>query len=210
MSYPQVLLISEDKVKSFTSINFNVSPEDLVPYMYDAQQIYCYNFLGGTYYQALQTRILNSTLTNDDAYLLDNFVGPMLCNYALMMALPFLKYRVYNKGVLSGKSENADSITLEELQWLQNQVRDVAQNYTQRMIEYLRQRPTQYPLYNAPNLQDGQLPDKTNGYSDQLTIPKSPYAYNQRMLTGSSHGMGAGSWYYGGLGIDCYNLPSSN
>jgi hypothetical protein len=203
---PEVLFISEEKLKAFTTINYNLSPDDLVPYVYDAQQIYLQNYIGATYMTALKNRIYAGTTTTADQTLLDNYIGPMLCNWALYMALPTIKYRIYNKGVLSGTSENSDSVTLEELQFLMTSVKNVAENYTRRMQEWLNFHSSDYPEYNAPNILDGQLPDKANNYSNNLVIPHYPYAVNRRLA------QNRGGWRRGGFynGIDCYNLPDSS
>jgi hypothetical protein len=209
MSYPEILLVSEDKLKSFTTINFNLSPDDLQPYVFDAQQIYLQNYLGASYLNALKTRVYNGTTTSADTTLLDDYIGPMLCNWALYMALPTIKYRVYNKGVLSGTSENAETIELNELQFLMNQVKNIAENYTRRMQEHLQYYSSDYPEYNSPDIAAGQLPDKANNYNNNLVIPHYPYAAKQRILRNARYN--GGGYYSGGYysGIDCYNLPNS-
>jgi len=201
---PDVLMISEEKLKSYTSINFNLSPADLTPYIFDAQQIYLQNYLGATYMKALKQRIQAGTLTSADQTLLDDYIGPMLCNWAMYMAMPFMKYRMYNKGILSGTSENGETIGLDELQFLMNQAQNIAENYTRRMQEWLFQHPTDYPLWNAPNVQDGQLPDKGNNYYKNLVTPHYPYAYSKRFAKRY------GRYPYDSYGPDCYNLPTSN
>ncbi len=168
MANPQILFVSEEKIKSFSSINFNVSPQDLLPFIYNAQQIYIQQLLGGSYYLDLQSKISGSTLSAADTYLLDNYIGPILVNYGLYLAMPFLKYRIYNKGVLSGTSENGDIIALSELQWLQEQVKDIAESYAQRMKEYICHRLTSYPLYASPDSADGPLPDKSSQYTSSI------------------------------------------
>jgi|DEB0MinimDraft_10_1074344.scaffolds.fasta_scaffold00360_4 hypothetical protein len=207
ISNPEVLFISEEKLKAFTSINYNLSPDDLVPFVFDSQNIYLQNLIGASYKNALEGRIYAGTTTTPDQTLLDNFIGPYLCNYALYLALPTIKYRIYNKGVLSGTSENADTVTLEELQFLMTSVKNVAENYGRRLQEWLNFHSSDYPEYAAPNIEDGQLPDKANSYSNNLVIPHYPYAANKRLAQWTP-GRGRRGGYYGG--IDCYNLPDSN
>lgn len=211
MALPIILLISEEKIKSFTSINFNVSPTELVPFIMDAQNMLMPNYIGATYYNALRERIENGTLTSADIFLLDNYIGQMLCNWGLYYALPFIKYQIYNKGVLSGTSENGETITLEELKFLQSQTRTIAENYSQSMVQYLLLNSEDYPLYNAPNIKDGQLPDKSNAFTTNVVIPHYAYAGQQRALRAYGDGLGYGNglYYNGYVGPDCYNLPNS-
>ena len=131
------LFVSEEKLKAFTSVNQNVSPEDLVPYILQSQDIYLQNFIGATYYMELKAEVLAGTLSNENKFLMDNYIQSAVCNFGLMMALPFLKYKIYNKSILSPSSENADSIDLEELKFLQQQLRGTAETYMKRCIEWM-------------------------------------------------------------------------
>ena len=57
------------------------------------------------------------TLTSADEYLLDQYISPMLCNWALYYATTFLNFRLYNKGILKGTSENGETLELDELKF---------------------------------------------------------------------------------------------
>lgn len=200
MSQKIALFVSEEKLKYFTSINQNVSPDDLVPYIVQSQDIYLQNYLGATYYQSLKRNILAGTITGPDQFLMDNYIGYAVLNWAMSVALPFLKYKIFNKSVLSPKSETADSITLEELKFLQNECRNTAETYSKRMVEWMVLHPGDYPLYIAPNVYDGQLPDRGNPYYNSLVTPHQPYAYKKRMGYSSRDSLNLG--YYNN-GMDC-------
>lgn len=194
------LFVSEEKIKAFSSINQNVSPADLIPYILQAQDIYLQNYIGATYYMQLKKQVLENTVSANNQFLLDNYIGQALVNWGLMMALPFLKYKIYNKSVLSPTSENADSITLEELKFLQDQCRNTAETYTKRMIEWMVLHPGDYPAYIAPNVLDGQLPERGTPYYNGLVTPKRPYAFKKRQLL-SNRDAGYLGWYDNGM--DC-------
>lgn len=172
-----VLFVSETKLKAYTPINFNVSPKDLVPFIVQAQDIWLQNYLGTPLYNSIKSQISDDTVSDDNRYLLDNYIGNMLVNYALYHALPFLKYKVVNKSVLAPEAETAPGATLDEVKFLQAQVLNVAEVYAKRMIEYMRQNPTGYPLYINPTPLDGQMPDKTNPYFGGLVVPRRYKTY---------------------------------
>lgn len=168
MAAYNVLFVSEEKMKSYTSIHESVSPEDLTPYVLQAQDIYVMNYLGMTFYKQLKDQIIAGTISVPNRFLLDNFIGPMLVNYAFYHALPFLAYKVFNKSVLKPNSENAPSVELNEVKFLQDQVRQVAESYTDQMQIYLQNHLSDYPAYAAYNTQDGQAPDKKTPYFSGL------------------------------------------
>jgi len=179
MAVYNVLMISEEKLKSYTSIHESVSPEELVPYILQSQDLYLQNYLGATYYQQLQNQITAGTVTTANRYLLDNYIGNLLCNYAMYHALPFLKYKVFNKSILSPSSETAENIQLDELKFLQNEVRSVAENYTKLMQIYLQNNPNDYPAWTSPNVLDGMAPDKKTPFFGGLQTNSRWFNYKK-------------------------------
>lgn len=206
MSAYNVLFISEEKIKSYTSIHESVSPEDLTPYVLQAQDIYMLNYLGQTFYTQLKDQITAGTISAPNRWLLDNYIGSILCNYAMYHALPFLKYKVFNKSILSPTQENAGSIGLDELKFLQNQVREVAESYVDQMQTYLSNNLSQYPAYGNANSTDGQAPDKKTPYFGGLQT--NSQFFNYRKYRNYPYGTGTRPNGYGGFqnndGSQCY------
>jgi len=75
---------------------------------------------------------------------LRDYVGPALIQYALYLVLPNLKYKFVEKGILNGTSEETQSTTLQELQYLREQALETAMFYDQRMREFLIQHPQMF------------------------------------------------------------------
>jgi hypothetical protein len=166
-----VLFISETKLKSFTALDYNVRPEQLVPYVIQSQDIYLQPVLGTRFYKGLKDRIANNTKTQEETDLINDYIAPMILNYALYQALPFLKYRLVQKGVVSPQSETSETASLEELTFLRNSVKDTAEFYQSRLVEFFYDNPSLFPEYRVPGT-DGMYPDKSPGYETGLVIPK--------------------------------------
>lgn len=205
MSQQIALFVSEQKLKSFTAVNENVSPRDLVPFILNAQDIELQNYLGSTFYQQLKSQVLNNNLTAANQFLIDNYIAAALCNWGLMRALPFLRTKIYNKSVMTPTSDSSQPTTLEELKFLQEQLRSTAETYTKRMLERLLLHPSDYPAYTAPSSLDGQLPDKTDPYFGGLVSTGRPYAYTKRVRGRFRDGYYTD--FYGCQG--CYDLPDA-
>jgi hypothetical protein len=148
----------------------------------------------------LKTQVVNNTVSSNNQFLLDNYIGSALCNFGLFMALPFLKYKIFNKSVVSPTSENSESIVLDELKFLMDQVRSAGETYMKRMIEWMVLHPGDFPDYITPNVLDGQLPERGNPYYAQLVTPKQPYAFRRRLAM-SNRDLGNVGWYDNGT--DC-------
>lgn len=210
MSAYNVLFISEEKLKSYTSIHESVSPEDLVPYVLQAQDIYLRNYLGGTFYNQLKEQVRNGAVNTPNRLLLDDFIGPILCNYSFYHAIPFLAYKIFNKSILKPNSENAPSVELDEVKFLQSNVQQVAESYVDQMQRYLAYHLNLYPAYANWNANDGQqAPDTKKPYFSGLQTNSQYFNYkkyrNYPYGTGTSPG-GAGG--YGGYGD--YVQPCGN
>ena len=169
-----VLFISEAKLKDSTAINLNVSTELLLPYVRQSQKLYVESKLGTKLTQKLKDLITAGTLSNagNEAYksLVDDYIGDMLPNWAFYHALPFLRFKIENGNIYSKTSETGNSLTTEESQHLREEVRNTAEYYTERMIEYVRNNISSFPEYNQNSGADV-TPDP-NAYYNGMNLEK--------------------------------------
>ena len=147
-----VLFISEQKLKDSTAINLNVDVDLLLPYVRQSQKLYVETKLGTTLTQKLKDLITAGTLSNvgNEAYktLVDDYIGDMLPNWALFHAVPFLRFKVENGNIYSKTSETGTPLSTEESQHLREEIRNTAEYYTERMIDYVRNNISSFPEYN--------------------------------------------------------------
>jgi hypothetical protein len=151
MSY--VLFISESKLKESTAINLQVDTDLLLPYLRQAQKIYVEPKLGTTLFEKIKTLITNNTIGNvgNENYktLLDEYIGDMLPNWAFYHAVPFLRFSVENGNIYSKTSETGNALSTEEAQHLREEIRNTAEYYTERMIEYITNNISLFPEYST-------------------------------------------------------------
>ena len=148
-----ILLISEQKLKDSTAIAQNLDTEILLPYVRQAQKLYVESKLGTKLTDKLKDLVKNGTLGNvgNENYktLVDDYIGDMLPNWAFYHAVPFLRFKVENGNIYSKTSETGTSLTTEESQHLREEIRNTAEYYTERMIDYVRQNISFFPEYNT-------------------------------------------------------------
>mgnify|MGYP003117418591 FL=1 len=136
-----VLFISEEKLKDSTAINLNVDVNLLLPYVRQAQKLYVETKLGTDLNQKLKDLIVAGTIGNvgNEAYktLLDDYIGDMLPNWAFYHAIPFLRFKIENGNIYSKSSETGTALSTEEAQHLREEVRNTAEYYTERLIDYI-------------------------------------------------------------------------
>jgi len=176
------LFVTEDKLKSFTGIEENVDPTILYPYVLQAQDLYIQQTCGTKLYNALKQYAVDYVISGTpipSAYktLLDDYVAPVVVYYAYHLALPHIKYKTTNKGLLSGTSEVGETVTLEEVQFLMNQIQNSAQFYNERLRDFLVAYQEDYPEYQSYTNKDGMAPRRGTSYYTGLAMPGNYYKY---------------------------------
>jgi len=172
-----VLLISENKIKNWTALDDNVQVDDIVPFVFNAQDLYLEQSLGTKFYNRLKDGVANNNLVQKEKDLLNAYIAQMLMNYALYLAIPALKYKLTNASILVPKSETADSTSLDEVKWLRQTVLDTAEYYDKRLRLFLYENPGLFTEYDIPGV-TGVKPQKQSPYFSGLVIPKSKKSYD--------------------------------
>ena len=129
----EAILITRKDVIKFTAMNGNVDTDKFIQYVKIAQDIHIQNYIGTELLLSIQNKITNSTLTGDYLSLVTTYIKPMLIHWAMVEYLPFAAYTVANKGVFKHSSENAENVSKEEVDFLMEKERDIAQYYTDRL-----------------------------------------------------------------------------
>ena len=96
--------------------------------------------------------------------LLNTYVKPMLIHWAMVEYLPFSAYTIANKGVFKHTSENATSVEKNEVDFLVEKERMIAQNYTERFITYINFNNSLFPEYSTNSNAD-MFPSTQNNFT---------------------------------------------
>lgn len=161
------LLISTEDIKKFSILNGNLDADNFIQYLKIAQDITIQNYLGTDLYNKFQTLIINGDINEVEflSYktLLNNYIKPMLIHWSMVHYLPFAAYTIANKGVYKHNSENATNVEKNEIDFLVEKERDIAEHYTQRFIDYMCFQQSEYPEYTS-NSNNDMNPDTNNFY----------------------------------------------
>jgi hypothetical protein len=152
------LFIKRQDLVRNSILDGNVDTDKFIQYIKIAQQIHIRNYLGSDLYNRISTDILNNTLNGDYLELVNDYIQPMLIHYAMVDYLPFAAYQVKNGGVFKHTSENAESATKDEVDFLIQKERDIAEYYTRRFIDYMSFNQELFPEYYT-NSNDDIHPD---------------------------------------------------
>ncbi len=182
----QILLISETKLKAYTTLNQNIDMALLTSCIFIAQEIHLQALIGTkgyNYYQNLvrDNQLSGTTISTADRTMLDDYFAPYLVHAAAYESMPEIFARKMNKAITIGNTEQGTSIDIKGMQYL----RDIEQSrynfYAQRMMDYLLGNPSEYPwYYTYGNIQD-MPPQKTQYFGGVWFTPglRKPPRRNQ-------------------------------
>jgi hypothetical protein len=143
-----VLFISRTDLVKNSIIDGNTDTDLFIQFIKVAQEIEIRNYLGTKLYEKLQADIAGSGVTGNYQTLLNKYVQPMLIWFAQAEYIPYAAYRIKAGGVFKPTSENAESVSKSEVDYLVNKARNTAEYYTQRFLDYINNNSNLFPEYN--------------------------------------------------------------
>ena len=165
-----VLFIGETYLKENSVINDNADFKVIQPTIIYCQDYYIQRILGTDLFDEIKTQITNNTVSANNQTLLNSYIMKILFNYILCECAPEFKYRYMNKGVMVKSSENSQSATLEEIQWLMDKWRNRAEWYAETLSNYLCYNASTYPKFDQNSEYYKQRHLKSN-YTTSLFLP---------------------------------------
>ena len=153
------LFISRTDLVKNSIIDGNTDTDKFIQFIRIAQEIEIQNYLGTDLYNKISADIIAGTLTGDYLNLVNDYVQPMLIWWAQVSYLPYAAYQIKNGGVFKHTSENSESVSKSEVDYLVVKARDTAEYYTRRFIDYMSFNSSTFPEYNS-NSDSDVYPDK--------------------------------------------------
>ena len=114
--------------------------------------------------EKIQADIIAGTLVNPYLDLLTDYIKPVLIHFALVEYLPYGAYTIANKGIYKHGSENSETASKEEVDFLMEKERQTAEHYKQRFIDYICDNSTLFPEYSS-NTGSDVNPSTDNGFA---------------------------------------------
>ena len=160
----EALLISRADIVKHTAMNGNIDTDKFIQFVKIAQDIHIQNYTGTNLINKIKADILDDTLAGNYLSLTEQYLKPMLIHWAMVEYLPFAAYTIANKGVYKHSSENSENVQKNEVDFLIEKERQIAQHYTERFINYISFNNNLFPEYY--NNQNGNMyPDSMNNYT---------------------------------------------
>ena len=152
------LWITRNDLVRNTALGGNVDTDKFVQFIKIAQEIHIQNYTGTKLYDKISNDIIANTLANPYLALVNDYLQPMLIQWAMVEYLPFAAYSIKNGGIYKHTSENSEVVSKDEVDYLVSKERDIAEYYTRRFIDYMAFNQSSFPEYTS-NINDDIHPD---------------------------------------------------
>lgn len=147
------LLITRNDIVKKTALNGNVDTDLFIQFVQIAQDTHIQTYLGTDLLVKIQSLITAGTLddvgNSDYKDLLLEYIKPMLIHWSMVEYLPFASYTIANKGMYKHGAENSESVSKNEVDFLIEKQRNIAQYYTRRFIDFMCFNQSTFPEYNS-------------------------------------------------------------
>ncbi len=154
-----ILLISEDTLKTYSHLNDNVFGKSLTPAIITAQDIYLQKFLGSCLYKKVLELVENGGIRNENyamyKELLDNYITNFLIYQTLANLIPEISTKITNMGLVVSNDEHVQNVTQGERDLVMGQYQKYADAYCKMMQDFLKENRDSFPELNccgAPTL----------------------------------------------------------
>lgn len=150
----EALLITRQDIVKYSNLNGNIDSDKMQQFVKLSQDIHLERILGTDLLNRIKSDIIAGTLTDPYLTLLTKYVKPMLIHYALVEIIPFNAYQIANGGIFKHNSENSDSVSKNEVDFLMEKYRKVAEHYTERFQKYMSFNGSTFPEWNSNSNED--------------------------------------------------------
>lgn len=127
--------------------NFNY--DTVMNYIDIAEKIWVLPVIGHELYEELKEQVKKNEVSPENGTLLTEALWPYLAYAVCLEALPMLFVHISEVGVTVGKSDNSDSVTLKDLTYIQQHLRNQTEVRKEYLKKWLWMRSSTYPNWDA-------------------------------------------------------------
>lgn len=165
----KIYFIDQEYLKNNTPISLNVEQQLINLSIQEAQQYRILPLLGTDLYNKIKLDISGNTISGNYKTLLEEYIQPCLLQWSVYECIPYIRFKIMNKSVTAQRSDYSDPISLDEIRYYQEGIKNKAEFSGQRLIDYLLAHQTLFPEYTSNTDADDYKPE-TNSYSTGMIL----------------------------------------
>lgn len=149
MVIKQRTLFNEEYLKEYSLLPTNFNTKEVWNFIPLTEQLHIVPVIGQALYEELLDQVEKNEVTPANASLLLE-IYPFEGLALMEVCMPYLAMHISEVGITLGKSENSDSASVEHINYLTNYVRSQMEPLKTRLVDFLNEHSSLYPLYNKP------------------------------------------------------------
>lgn len=149
MVIKQRTLFNEEYLKEYSLLPTNFNTKEIWNFVPLTEQLHIVPVIGQALYEELLDQVEKNEVTPANASLLLE-IYPFEGLALMEVCMPYLAIHVSEVGLTLGKSENSDSVGIEDINYLTNYVRSQMEPLKTRLVGFLNEHSDLYPLYKKP------------------------------------------------------------
>lgn len=141
------MIINEKYFKEYSPIPINYNLKELKNYISVAEEIWIKPLIGVDLFDEIQLQIDENSLTPENqALLTEGKLWQYLCFATCYEGLVFIWANISEVGITKGKSDNSDSLTLKDITYVQQHLRQQVEFLKDSVKKYICEHSDYFPL----------------------------------------------------------------
>jgi len=132
------ILIKQDQLTRNTIIGGNIDPDRYLQAIKACQNLLIKPLLGTELYNKIVADYETNSLSGLYLELFDDYVSEMIIHGSAEIYLSQGAYMITNNGITKGKTDNADSVTKEEVDYLVQASRKLYKLYEEQFLDWIK------------------------------------------------------------------------
>ncbi len=134
----QTILIKQDQLTRNTIIGGNVDPDRYLQAIKACQNLLIKPLLGKTLYDKIVADFETNTLSGLYLEMFNDYITEMIIHGAAEIYLTQGAYMVTNNGITKGKTDSAESVNKEEVDYLVQASRKLYKLYEEQFLDWIK------------------------------------------------------------------------
>ena len=136
-----ILLISEDFLKTNSGLNDNMFGKSILPAIREAQDIYLQQIIGSTLYNKVISLVDENTIGDDEnalyKELLDNYIRSYLLYQTIVQVIPVTNVKLSNYGTTLSQDQYLVNLSQGDAELIEKHYSIIADFYARRLQEFI-------------------------------------------------------------------------
>lgn len=144
------MIINKEYFKKYSPIPLNYNMDEVMLYIPVATKIWVRPLIGQYLLEQIEHQVKANEVSEEIATLLtEGGLWQYLCYATIFEALPLLWGKISEVGIVKGKSDNSDSLSLKDMTYISDHIRRQVEVLKEQVLQFLCEHCQSYPTFDT-------------------------------------------------------------